>query len=100
VLGRNPWGVSFLYGFGENFVKHIHHQVAHFNGKRLPGGIVAGPAPLTVLEQFSIERKNYDYNRFNSDSVLYYDDEQDYVTNEPTIFSNATALFLFAYFEQ
>ncbi|MFO7446301.1 MAG: glycoside hydrolase family 9 protein [Ignavibacteriaceae bacterium] len=98
VLGRNPWGLSFIYNIGENFPKNLHSQVAHFRNGYLPGAVTAGPAPLSVLKQYDIPRDNDDYNYFNTDSVKYYDDKMDYITNEPTIVSNATGLFVFGYY--
>jgi hypothetical protein len=41
---------------------------------------------------------NQHSNEFNSDKVKYFDDRMDYITNEPTIVGNATALFVFGYF--
>lgn len=96
VLGKNPWGVSFIYGIGSRFTKHFHSQVAYFNGGYLPGGVAAGPAPAELLSQFKIDRKNFVYNKFNSSEILYYDDRNDYITNEPTIVTNATAVFVFS----
>ncbi len=98
VLGRNPWGLSFIYNFGSLFPKHLHSQIAYFHGGYLPGALSAGPAPESMLKQFQIKRENHEYDFFNSDSIKYYDDRSDYITNEPTITSNATALFVFGYY--
>lgn len=98
VLGRNPWGLSFIYNTGSEFPHHFHSQVAYFHGGYLPGALSAGPAPESVLNDFKINRKNFQYNLFNTDSVKYYDDRQDYITNEPTITGNATALFVFGFY--
>lgn len=98
ILGRNPWGLSFIYNIGSEFPQNLHSQVAYFNGGYLPGAVTAGPAPLELLEQFNIERENFKYDYFNTDSISYFDDRMDYVTNEPTIGTNATALFVFGYY--
>ncbi|MDY0082439.1 MAG: glycoside hydrolase family 9 protein [Ignavibacteriaceae bacterium] len=98
VLGRNAWGVSFIYNIGKNFSKNLHSQIAFFNNGYLPGGLAAGPAPYSILKTKNILRKNSDYNFFNSDEIKYYDDYKDFVTNEPTLAGNATALFVFGYF--
>ena len=98
ILGRNPWGVSFVYNIGTNFVKNLHSQVAFFNNGYLPGALTAGPSPSNLLENYKIQRMNNDYNGFNSDEVEYFDDRMDYITNEPTIVGNATALFVFGFF--
>ncbi len=96
VLGRNPWGVSFIYNFGTVFSKRFHSQVAFFNKGYLPGAIAAGPAPESVLKAYTIKRESNQYAEFNSADVKYYDDRMDYITNEPTIVTNATAIFLFS----
>ena len=95
ILGRNPWGVSFIYNIGSNFSKHLHSQVAFFNGGYFPGALTAGPAPTKLLNNYKIRRMNNEYDEFNTDSIKYYDDRFDYITNEPTIIGNATALFVF-----
>lgn len=98
ILGKNPWGLSFIYNIGSQFSKNLHSQIAFFNGGYLPGALTAGPAPLSILKNYNINRENFKFNEFNSDSVKYYDDVMDYITNEPTIVGNATALFVFGCF--
>ncbi len=96
VLGRNPWGVSFISGFGYNPVKHLHHQVAFLDGGKVNGALAAGPASKEFITSQKIKYENGDpYSLFQTDSFYYRDDRMDYVTNEPTIVSNATALFVF-----
>jgi len=98
ILGRNQWGVSFIYNIGSNSVKNLHSQVAFFNHGYLPGGLSAGPAPKSLLDKYKIQRTNFGLSIFNSDSLEFYDDRNDFICNEPTISSNATALFVFGYF--
>ncbi len=95
VLGRNPWGISFIYNIGKVFPQHLHSQVAYFHNGYLPGALSAGPAPESILKHYDIKRTNFKYDLFNSDDIKYYDDRMDYITNEPTIVGNATALFVF-----
>ncbi len=95
ILGKNPWGISFIYNIGKNFSKNFHSQIAHFHNGYLPGAVSAGPAPKSILNNYQIQRTNLSYSEFNSDDVLYFDDKADYITNEPTIVSNATAIFVF-----
>ncbi len=94
ILGRNPWGTSFIYNIGTNFAKNLHSQVAFFNGGFLPGALTAGPAPSDLLEKYKIQRLKID-NEFNSEGIKYFDERMDYITNEPSIVGNATALFVF-----
>ena len=95
VLGRNPWGLSFIYDIGSTFPKHLHSQIAYFHNGYLPGALTAGPAPESLLKNYKINRTNFQYDQFNINDVRYYDDRMDYITNEPTIVGNATALFVF-----
>ena len=94
ILGRNPWGISFINNIGTVFSKNLHSQVAFFNNGYLSGALTAGPAPSNLLEKYKIQRLNND-NEFNSADIKYFDDRMDYITNEPTIVGNATALFVF-----
>ncbi len=98
VLGRNPWGLSFIYNIGTQFPHHLHSQVAYFHGGYLPGALAAGPAPESLLKKYKIKIKNFHSNFFNTGTSKYYDDRFDYITNEPTIVSNATALFVYGFY--
>ncbi|MCA0388062.1 MAG: glycoside hydrolase family 9 protein [Bacteroidetes bacterium] len=98
VLGKNPWGVSFIYNIGSRFTRNFHSQVGYFNKGYLPGAVAAGPVPAEILKGYNIQRTNSTYDKFNSPEVKYYDDRQDYITNEPTIVTNATAVFVFSHF--
>ncbi|KAF0151175.1 MAG: glycoside hydrolase family 9 [Ignavibacteria bacterium] len=95
ILGRNQWGVSFINGYGKNYTRNFHHQVAHFKG-RLPGGFSAGPAAKELVDKANMPLdKNDKYARFQTSDSYYRDDRNDYITNEPTITGNATAIFVF-----
>lgn len=98
VLGRNPWGISFIYNIGDKYVSRLHSQVGYIRNGYLPGGLSAGPAPLELLKNYKIERKNTEYDYFNTNQIKYYDDFNDYITNEPTIVGNATAVFVYGYY--
>lgn len=95
VLGRNPWGISFISGLGKNYSKNFHHQIAYLAG-RLPGGFAAGPATKEFVDKAKIKFDKTDkYAKFQSVEMYYRDDREDYITNEPTITGNATAIFVF-----
>ncbi|MHB1687773.1 MAG: glycoside hydrolase family 9 protein [Ignavibacteriaceae bacterium] len=98
VLGRNPWGLSFIYDIGSVYPVHLHSQVGYFHGGYLPGALSAGPAPEAILKNYKIVRQDNKYDFFNTDDIKYYDDYSDYITNEPTITGNATALFVYGYY--
>ncbi|MFZ5519139.1 MAG: glycoside hydrolase family 9 protein [Candidatus Zhuqueibacterota bacterium] len=99
ILGRNQWGVSFIYNIGTTFSKNFHSQVAWFNGNRLPGAVAAGSISRARLAGYNIPYQSPDiFEKFQTDGAVYRDDRMDYVTNEPTITANATAVFVMSYF--
>ena len=98
ILGRNPWGLSFIYGNGKKYPEHIHSQIAFFNDGNLPGALSAGGAPISIINKYEITRTDTSFSFFNSQFAAYYDDWNDYITNEATIFGNSTALFVYGYF--
>lgn len=100
VLGKNNWGVSFIYNIGKTFSRNLHNQVGYLKGGYTPGALSAGPAPVSILNSYKIERKNFIYNKFNLDTAKYYDDRMDFLTNEPTIATNATAVFVYGYYSR
>lgn len=99
ILGRNAWGMSFIYNIGKNFPKRIHHHFAYFNRGYLPGAMVSGPAPDLLLKKFNLFPSKNELTDFNF-SAIYSDEFENYITNEPTISSNATALFIFGYYSK
>ncbi len=99
MLGRNPWGISFISKIGKDYTKNFHHQVAYFHNGYLPGGFAAGPVKKKIYDKYKIHFESPDrFAFFQPDSVIYRDDRNDYLTNEPTIVGNATAVFVFGYF--
>lgn len=95
ILGRNPWGISFIFNVGKNYTKNFHHQVSLIKGK-LTGGFAAGPATKEFLKNYNITYESNDkYAKFQTNEMYYRDDRVDYITNEPTIAANATAIFVF-----
>ncbi len=96
ILGKNPWGISFIFGKGKNSVKHLHHQVGFFNHENYIGAIAGGPVKKSVYGELKINYETEDnYNEFQSENAFFRDDRNDYISNEPTISANATAIFVF-----
>lgn len=99
ILGQNNWGISFIYGFGKNYVKNLHSQIAFFNDGKLYGAVTAGPVPRDIYSTYKIKYEKDDYLKdFHSERAIYVDDRFDYLTNEPTIVTNATAYFVFGFY--
>jgi len=97
VLGRNPWGISFIYGIGVKYPQKIHSQIAFFKGGYLPGAMVGGPSPKILFHNKNFSSNNH-FKKFDLDEVTYFDSFDNYINNEPTISGNATALFVYGYF--
>lgn len=101
ILGRNQWGISFINGAGNDFSGDFHSQIAHFNNGKLPGAVAAGPISRMSFEKYKIKLNKPDrLTSFQTDQAVYHDDSADWITNEPTITSNATALFVMGYFAE
>ena len=99
ILGRNPWGVCFISGIGTDYTRNFHNQIAHFNNGYLPGGFAAGPIGKEYLDSSQIPYEDGDrFEKFQTEEAVYRDDRMDYVTNEPTITANATAVFVMGNF--
>lgn len=99
VLGRNPWGATFLIGAGSTWPHDPHHQVAYLGlrpqGRELDGTWMGGPAAAWVFNSQGITLAEPDeYAAFQSSQAVYHDDRNDYVTNEPSVALNATGLLL------
>lgn len=98
LFGANPWGVCFVGGLGAIHPRDFHHQVAYLVDRgALSGAVAEGPAPPAVFEAQQIRLADEDeYAEFQSERGVYHDDRNDYVTNEPTLTANATAVLLMA----
>ncbi len=101
IFGRNQWGVSFISNIGFEFAKNFHSQLAYLNNSFLPGAVAAGPVSKNSFSKYKIEIEGKDrFNKFQTTEAVYFDDRMDYVTNEPTITANATALFVIGWFSE
>ena len=95
LLGRNPWGVSFVSQIGAKFPTKPHHNISVSKGVQIPGFWTGGPVVPSSWEPFDFPITNNTYSEFNSPEAVYYDDSADYATNEPTGFAAALG-FAFA----
>ena len=81
MLGRNPFGSSFVVGYGPGSPIHPHHWASVF-GQALPtGAVVGGPAPIDQIrgQGFHVQ------SPFDSSFASYEDRRADYVTSEPAL---------------
>ena len=99
VLGGNPWGVCWVNSAGKNWSRHPHHQIADITGTQLIGFWNEGPDTKSDWMQYDIRLRKQDaYTAFQSDSAIYHDDVEDYVTNEPTLFANGLGIALLSWY--
>jgi hypothetical protein len=92
MLGRNPFGSSFVVGYGPGSPIHPHHWASVF-GQALPtGAVVGGPAPIDQIrgQGFHVE------SPFDSSFASYEDRRADYVTSEPALDYAAASVLLLA----
>ena len=94
LLGRNPFGRSFVVGYGPKAPRHPHHWASVF-GKGLPkGAVVGGPAPLSQVRGQGFRASS----PFDSRFATYEDVRRDYVTSEPALDYAASSILLLAAF--
>lgn len=95
MLGRNPLGVSYLTGFGENAIMNPHHRVSEADGIKepVPGMLAGGPHSgfhdLNDCKQYGNVTYGTDYPAKN-----YVDHWCSYATNEIAINWNAAFVYV------
>ncbi|MDO8209533.1 glycoside hydrolase family 9 protein [Conexibacter sp. CPCC 206217] len=94
LLGRNPWGASFVTGYGPKAPRHPHHWSSLAGPGRPRGAVVGGPAPLAdiLAQDLGAPRRS----PFDTAGATYEDRVDDYVTSEPAIDYAASAVLLLA----
>jgi hypothetical protein len=96
LLGRNPWGTSFVAGFGPKPPRRLHHWASVF-GEGLPNGaVVGGPAPLSMLTEQGFGKGKTAAARFSTKVASYEDRRPNYVNSEPAIDYTAASILLIA----
>jgi hypothetical protein len=93
LLGRNPWGASFIVGYGPRSPRHPHHWATVFGLAKPVGAVVGGPAPMATVREQKLKLRR---NVFNTPRAFYTDDVNDYVTSEPALDYTADSIVLLA----
>ena len=92
MLGRNPFGRSFVVGYGRKAPRHPHTWASVF-GNGLPvGAVVGGPAPASQVKGQGFHVHGPLQSRF----ATYEDSKRDYVTSEPALDYAASSILLLA----
>ena len=93
MLGRNPFGRSFVVGFGRGAARHPHHWASAIAPRSQPrGAVVGGPAPIAQIRSQGFDVEGPFDTRFAS----YEDKRRDYVTSEPALDYAAASILLLA----
>ena len=98
LLGKNPWGVCFIVGYGYNYPKNVHGQIPQLLKKEVFGTPIEGPLSQKEFSSLGIRLSGKDrYAKFNSPIAVYHDNKEDYSSNEMTIFQGALTLTMFSF---
>jgi hypothetical protein len=92
LFGRNPFGRSFVVGYGPKAARNPHHWASVFGKGQPAGAVVGGPAPLDQIRDQGFKAKS----PFNSSFAAYEDKRRNYVTSEPAIDYTVASIFLLA----
>ena len=91
LLGRNPFGTSFVVGYRPRSPVHPHHWASVFGNGLPTGAVVGGPAPRRQVRDQGFKIGG----PFDSRFAAYEDRRADYVTSEPALdYAAATVLLL------
>ncbi len=86
ILGANPLGKSYVSGIGENSIKTIHSEIFENDGiSEIPEGYMPQGPNYTALKN---------YSKFAA--KCYIDNQNDWVSNEHTVYANAALVYLIA----
>ena len=107
LLGRNPWGTSFLVGPGRREAKDPHHAVFLKGTPATLGNgfVVGGPAILSQFADFGLTfEADGPYAKFNPtyrddlyrEKVVYEDRRPNFITSEVGLAYSASAMLLAA----
>jgi hypothetical protein len=92
LLGRNPFGTSFVVGYGQHPAQHPHHWESLDGPGKPVGAVVGGPAPIDQIESQGFRARG----PLQSDFAAYVDERKNYVTSEPAIDYAAASILLLA----
>ena len=101
LLVRNPWGTTMVTEIGSELPTDVHLMTVQLLKRPVRGGLVDGPVYERIfksLKGVSITQPD-PFAAFQGEAV-YHDDVKDYASNEPTMDGTASAILMFALFNQ
>jgi hypothetical protein len=98
LFGQNPFGMSFMVGLGGAYPRHIHHGLAQAAELTLTGAIVGGPTSLATLASSRLRAPTTKgpFAEWSTNALLYDDNAENFVMNEPAIDFTAPLVFVMA----
>ncbi len=100
VLGKNALSVSYITGLGDLSVTKPHHRLSYAAGYPAPGLVVGGAVTMKTMGPKHAETSPSIYNYLTDDTPdmkSYAHDHNYWYFNEPTIYTNASFVFIAAY---
>ncbi len=95
LLGRNPWGCTMFTEIGSVCPKHPHLMTVRLTQRPVRGGLVDGPVYERIFKSLKgVSITDPDPLAAFQGQAVYYDDAQDYSSNEPTMDGTASAILL------
>ena len=97
LFGLNPFGLSFMVGVAGRAPKQLHHALARAANLPLDGAIVGGPTSLAEIRadgSLPLPAKTDAYAAFSTDELVYEDNAEDYIVNEPALDFSAPLVFV------
>jgi hypothetical protein len=96
LYGLNPFGISYQVGVGK-YPQHPHHGLATTANVTIDGAVVGGPTGVDVLRgNLPIPTADDPFARFSTDALVYEDNVEDWVVNEPAIDFTAPLVYVVA----
>jgi endoglucanase len=93
LLGRNPWGRSFIAGIGPGAPRRPHHWAVRKGAAAFRGAVVGGATTRATLRE---QELRYRAGRFDGPAGVYEDKVSNYVTSEAAIDYAASTVLLLA----
>jgi len=98
LLGLNPWGTSMITGIPADgdFPLDVHMPFWRLKKEVIKGSLVDGPLWSSIHEgmlQIRLSEPD-EYKQFQPKHITYWDDWEDYSTNEPTMDGSADLFLL------
>jgi endoglucanase len=100
TMGKNNWGLGMIASPNHpNSIQNIYSQMYTILGEFPKGGVSEGPIERSAHEEmeayFSIPVDTWEH-KFNTSQIVFYDNQNDFVTQEATTLGQAEAVMMLA----